>query len=324
MKVLVTGAAGCLGTELCLQLRKLGHGVIGVDNCTRYALLGEDGPRAQVENFKLLEKAGVEMLAQDLNDLRLWEVVPRATHIVHAAAQVCHSRKKDFAGDNVENNIVATVDLLEAARKFSIPFLFISSSKVYGTHVDHPNYRHKGVDERCPLGDQTHLTFFGASKVAADLFAQMYARQYGMTVGVLRPGCFTGPYALAAEAQNYLGWLIHCAKTGKVFRVFGDGSQERDLLHSADLARACVLWLTEPTSGVWNIGGGPKNAETLNATISRVSRALNVEVRTECCAPRAGDIHRLVINSAKFESDYNWKPTADITAIVKELVECVA
>lgn len=314
MNVLVTGVAGLLGTELALLLKREGHGVVGVDNCSRYALLGEEGPRMQLDNLVVLASAGVLISTADLRSspkVGFQILHLPITHIVHAAAQVCHSRKNDTAEDNISNNIEATFRLLEEARIRKLPFLFISSSKIYGERVDHVQPIH-GITEQCPLGDQTHLTFFGATKAAADLLAQQYARQYGMVVGCLRPGCFTGLYALAAEAQNWLPWLVHCAKAEKVFRIFGDGEQTRDLLDSEDLARACLLWCEAPKSGVWNIGGGLGRAVTLNAAVATVSKHLGRQVLTSHHPKRAGDIQRLVLDNTKFTRDYGWSPEVSL------------
>ena len=315
MNVLITGVAGLLGTDLALLLHQNGHGVVGVDNGSRYKLLQEEGFRPQQDNFALLKKAGIVVLQADLLDFPGVGFLGPITHVVHAAAQVCHSRQNDIAEDNITNNIMVTGRLLEEARKRSLPFLFISRDKIYGDKVDTWS---TPVTEDCPLGDQTHLTFFGATKMAADLLAQMYARQYGMTVGCLRPGCFTGPYALATEAQNWLPWLIHCAKGETTFRIFGDGTQVRDLLDSKDLAQACMRWCERPTTGVWNIGGGEANVTTLNGAVVAVEYRLKKKIKVEHCPSRQGDIHRLVMDNNRFSCAYSWRPKTSLDSIFTE------
>lgn len=327
MNVLVTGAAGCLGSELCLLLRQRGHSVTGIDDLSRYALLGEEGVRPRDANLAALNIAGVKFYALSVTD---WCRAPSALvfdAVVHAAAQTCHSRKVDVVWDNLDVNLLQTVRLLDWAG--DRPFLFISSAKIYRENFDLPSTRLTevsrgtywyscGVDESCPLGDQTVLTHFGVSKIAADLTCQEYALA-GRTVGVFRPGCFTGARALATEAQNWLPWLVHCARTGTSFRIFGyEGKQIRDLLHASDLADACLKWLERPRSGVWNIGGGPERSISLNDAIALVGGLTKLGVQTVTAPKRPGDIFRLVIDSGRFRRDYGWEPRVSLREIFEE------
>ena len=329
MRVLVTGGAGLLGTELSLQLQQQGHKPIAIDNLSRFILLGESGPRQHEENLAALRAARVTFLGHDFRVLGpdLHDV----NAVVHSAAQVCHSRKdiKDDPLEDLDVNVVGTVRLLRLCKLADVPMLFISSSKVYGQNFDVVRARHEdvalmGIDERCPLGDQTHLTFFGASKAAADLFCQMYGRKYGepglgrFRAGVFRPGCFTGRWALPTEVQNWLPWLVHCARRGEPFHLYGDGEQVRDLLHVRDLAGACIRWLEHPTNGVWNLGGGPRRAPTLNQAIDRVQAELGKRIQVEARSPRPGDIRYLVLDSSRFMHDYGWEPEKSHDDIYRE------
>lgn len=314
MRILITGACGLLGTELALQSRRAGHYVIGLDNLSRYTLLGEVGIRAQGENERVLRAAGVEIRH---GDIQAHALDFDFDAIVHAAAQVCHSRKNDDVWDDYKVNIGGTLRMLEHARLRLTPLLFISSAKLYGENVSEAP-----VDESCPIGDQTHITFFGASKAAADLFAQMYSRKYNITVGVLRPGCFTGKYALATEGQNWLPYLVHCVSRGLPFRIYGyGGKQVRDLLHVSDLANACLLWLARPTSGVWNIGGGADRTINLDAAVAWVEERLDRNAVVEYERKRHGDIRTLIMNSDKFIAQYGWRATMSLESIFDEMTE---
>lgn len=323
-KVLVTGGAGLLGTELCLLLRQEGYDVVAVDNLSRYALLGERGIRDENLNAKILKDLNVEFIQSDFRSARLDRIRPDA--VVHAAAQVCHSRKGTFDNwqQDYQINVEGTLDLLEQCRALDIPMLFISSAKVYGENLKRPG---REYDEKTPLGDQTHLTFFGASKVAADLACQMFHQKFetsNFKVGVFRPGCFTGPWALATEAQNWLPWFAHRIKHDLPITVFGVVSNVRDILHVSDLAEACLAWLQDPKGGVWNLGGGLKNSVTVMEAIRRMvgmtSKDSFPALRFDPARP--GDIEYLVLSNKKFNSDFELDiPYVPLDKIFEELMK---
>lgn len=130
--------------------------------------------------------------------------------IVHCAAQPSHDKAADIALMDIEVNALCTVILLEATRRHcpGVVFIFMSTNKVYGDAPNEKPLRERetrfdcadldGIDETCRI-DQSLDSLFGASKVAADIYAQKYGRYFGMNVGMFRGGCSTAPRIRASS-----------------------------------------------------------------------------------------------------------------------------
>ena len=196
--------------------------------------------------------------------------------IIHCAAQPSHDKAADIAILDFEVNALGTVNLLEAARQHcrDAAFIFMSTNKVYG---DAPNEKplresetrydysdpadYEGIDETCRI-DRTMHSLFGASKVAADIYAQEYGRYFGMGVGIFRGGCLTGPSHSGVELHGFLSYLLKVALSGKPYTVFGyKGKQVRDNIHSFDVVRAFEEFARNPRFGeVYNLGGGRRRS----------------------------------------------------------------
>src|SRR4029077_4362502 len=114
-----------------------------------------------------------------------------------------------------------------------------------------------GVREDMSI-DQTLHSLFGASKVAADVLVQEYGRYFGMSTGVFRGGCLTGPNHSGTQLHGFLAYLMKCAVTETPYTIFGyKKKQVRDNIHSADLIRPFHEFFKNPRAGeVYNIGGG--------------------------------------------------------------------
>ncbi len=220
-RVLVTGSCGLIGSEVCLHFHHAGYSVIGVDNNQRAVFFGPEGDNSRSLQGLRKDVSGYEHHAIDIRDregiLRLFET-KRPTVIVHTAAQPSHDLSAQIAFDDFETNAVGTINLLEAARRWTpeSPFIHMSSNKVYGdrpntlalvekeTRWDYadPEYR-LGIPETFPI-DQSLHSLFGASKLASDVMAQEYGRYFGMPTCALRGGCLTAPVTMAWNSMDFL------------------------------------------------------------------------------------------------------------------------
>jgi CDP-paratose 2-epimerase len=258
--------------------------------------------------------------------------------VIHCAAQPSHEKAAEIAFLDFEVNALGTVNLLEAARQHcrDAAFIFMSTNKVYG---DAPNEKplretatrydysdpadHEGVDETCRIDRSMH-SLFGASKVAADIYAQEYGRYFGMPVGIFRGGCLTGPSHSSVELHGFLSYLVKVALSGRTYNVFGyKGKQVRDNIHSFDVVRAFEEFACNPRPGeVYNLGGGRPNSISIVEAIAMMEALTGSKINwTYSEQPRKGDHICYISNLAKLKSHYpGWSLTRSLDSILEEMV----
>lgn len=279
MKILVTGASGLIGSEVCTYFSKFGHTIHGIDNNQRKEFFGPQGDTSW--RLKELCDNISNFTHHDLdirNRYKLLDLIkilsPDA--IVHTAAQPSHDKAASIPFDDFDVNAVGTLNLLEAGRRFcpESPFVHMSTNKVYGdgpnkvklvelnTRWDFADPAHEnGISESFSI-DQSKHSLFGASKVAADIMVQEYGRYFGIPSCCLRGGCLTGPSHSGVELHGFLSYLVKCNLDKSTYKIYGyKGKQVRDNIHSEDVARFIDLFIKAPRAGeVYNLGGGKENS----------------------------------------------------------------
>lgn len=340
--ILVTGSSGLIGSEACVYFATKGFEIHGIDNNQRAVIFGPQGDTRFNQRRLMREVAGFVHHELDIRDrqgvARLIEQL-RPAAIIHCAAQPSHDRSADIPLDDFDINATGTINLLEAARQFSLeaPFVHVSTNKVYG---DRPNtiplvesamrwdfadsrFQH-GIPEDFPIDQSTHA-LFGASKLAADIIVQEYGRRFGMPTCCLRCGCLTGPNHAAVELHGFLGYLIKCNVEGRQYNVYGyKGKQVRDNIHASDVVRFMGEFIDAPrVAQVYNLGGGKENScSILEAFVlaERFSGRRQNYVILE--NNRIGDHICYYSDLRKVRSHYpNWDISVSLPTIVEEIVE---
>ena len=279
MKLLVTGASGLIGSEVCCHFAMKGWKIHGVDNNQRAVFFGPQGDTRWNQSRLQKDIVGFEHHEIDIRNregiLELVRTI-RPDAVVHTAAQPSHDRAAAIPFDDFDTNAVGTFNLLEAVRQAcpESPFVHMSTNKVYGdrpntialkeleTRWDYadPAYEH-GIAESFSI-DQSKHSLFGASKVAADIVVQEYGRYFNMPTCCLRGGCLTGPNHSGVELHGFLSYLVKCNLEEREYRVFGyKGKQVRDNIHSEDVAKFMAAFIETPRCAeVYNLGGGKDNS----------------------------------------------------------------
>ncbi len=340
-KILVTGSSGLIGSEAVEYFDRQGHKVVGVDNNMRAVFFGPPGDT--LWNLERLKSATrhftpVPLDIRDRDGVMALFRENRFDLVIHCAAQPSHDKAADIALLDFEVNALGTVNLLEATRQHcrDAAFIFMSTNKVYG---DAPNEKplretptrydysdpadFEGIDESCRI-DRTMHSLFGASKVAADVYAQEYGRYFGMPVGIFRGGCLTGPSHSGVELHGFLSYLLKVALSGRTYTVFGyKGKQVRDNIHSFDVVRAFEEFARNPRPGeVYNLGGGRANSISMLEAISRIEALTGRKINwTYSEQARKGDHICYISNLRKLQSHYPaWGITRDLTGILDEMI----
>ena len=342
--VLITGSNGLVGSEASFFFLKKGYRVIGIDNNIRKKFFGNDGNTLWIKK-KLIKMKNYTQLYFDIrNKFELEKLFNKyrdeITIVIHAAAQPSH----DFAKNNIfldfEINALGSLNIFNNVRKYCplSKVIHLSTNKVYG---DNPNklklienktryepvnkiYIKNGIGENFNIDHSIH-SFFGVSKVYADLVAQEFGKNYGLKIGIFRAGCLTGPNHSGAGLHGFLSFLVKSCFLSRKYNIIGyKGKQVRDNLHSNDLLNAFWEYIKKPKAGeVYNIGGGKYSNCSIIEAVKFVQKKVNTKINLKYLKKnRVGDHIWYISDLSKFMRDYpNWSITYNTNSIINEIID---
>lgn len=322
---IVTGSLGLVGSHAVKHFADKFDRIIGIDNDQRSKFFGTSGWN-NLQNFKNYQHIDADICSIDPD---LFDKSVKL--IIHTAGQPSH----DWATKNVLKdfniNAVATVCLMEIVRERcpEAVFIFTSTNKVYGDFPNDLEYEELQkrfdyccpFDELTPLDDQLH-SFFGCSKLSADLYCQEYGKHLGIRTGIFRAGCITGPGHGGAELHGFLSYLVKCFKNDLPYKIYGyGGKQVRDNIHAADLVSAFEQFYNDPKPGeVYNIGGGEYSNCSVLEAIEICEEITRKKLNVSFGPARTGDHKWWISDVGKFQFHYpNWKYNYDIRGIIETL-----
>ena len=296
-RVLVTGGAGFIGSNLADRLARDGCEVVILDTLARPGV---------AKNLEWLEGRHGDRIVRMTEDVRDAAAVRRAAQgvdgVFHMAAQVAVTSSLVDPREDFEVNLLGGLNVLEAARQEKAPVIFASTNKVYGDLSDipleltddgylpaDPALRATGVGESRPL--DFHMPY-GCSKGGADQYVLDYARSFDLPTCVLRMSCIYGPRQMGTEDQGWVAHFLIRALAGQPITIFGDGLQVRDILNVGDAVEAYVAaWRQiEAVKGrAFNLGGGPANTVSLRRILAYIEEVVGRRVELVFEDWRTGD-----------------------------------
>lgn len=293
MKVVVTGAAGFIGSHLVDQLLTDGHQVVGVDAFTdHYARSDKEAnllAASSHPSFTLVEA--------DLRTAALEPLLDGADAVVNEAATPGLVLSWDRFEQYQSCNLGAVQRLAAACSAVGVSHLVqASTSSVYGAEAT--------VAE----DGATHpVSPYGVTKLAAEQLLEAYRVTGGLPVTVLRYFSVYGP-----RQRPDMAYRVFCERmlAGEAVVVYGDGHQSRSNTYVDDCVSATVAALHRPADGsTFNIGGGAE-VELLEA-VRILGEALGVEPRIEHRPARRGDQRRTVADTARARRELSWSPSVE-------------
>lgn len=331
MKVLLTGGAGFIGSNLASVFLEDGHRVTIFDNLSR------GGAKNNLEWLRRLKGD----LRFEQGDIRDYEHLKRVCKegrfdiVIHLAAQVAVTSSVEDPLMDLAVNTCGTVNLLEAVRASGTKpvTLFASTNKVYGGLEDIPvvlagkRYRFAGsivgISESRPVDFHSP---YGCSKGAADQYVRDYARVYDIPTVVFRLSCVYGYRQFGIEDQGWVSWFVIRSLLDKEITVYGDGYQVRDILFIDDLVnvvRLAIAGIEQANGKIYNIGGGPANTVSLIELIELLQDILGKRIRYRFAPWRPGDQRIYVSDITKARQELGWEPLVEVKKGVGRLVDWV-
>ena len=347
MKIaLITGSSGLVGSESVEFFIKKKFMVIGIDNDFRKFFFGKSASTKWVKSF--LEKKYNKNYKHFNSDITKIDEIEKIFKkykkkiklVIHSAAQPSH----DWAASNPQLdfnvNAIGTLNMLSLTKKYlhkKTPFIYMSTNKVYGDNpnklkiienklrfeLSKNNNYPNGINETMSIDNCVH-SFFGVSKLSADLMVQEFGVNFGMNTVCFRAGCITGSKHSGAKLHGFLSYLVKsCLKEEKYTIIGYKGKQVRDNIHSSDLVNCFWEYYKNPRKGaVYNIGGGRKCSCSIIEAINMIEKKTNVKVKLKSLKKaRTGDHIWWITDNKKFLKDYpNFKIKYDIEKIIEELI----
>jgi UDP-glucuronate 4-epimerase len=308
VSVLVTGAAGFIGSHLVERLLSDGTEVVGVDAFTDY--YEEERKRANLATA--LDHDTFTLIEGDLTTLDLGSALDDAETVFHLAGQ---PGVRVSWGENFDvyarDNILATQKLLEAVKERPIErVVYASSSSIYGDAESFPTR-----EEAVPAP----VSPYGVSKLAGEHLCRLYERSYGVTSTILRYFSVYGPRQRPDMAFSR---FIDSALADEPVTVFGDGQQSRDFTFVADVVEATVA-APGSAAGTYNVAGGGQ--VTVLEAIAAIEEAIERSVRVEHQEVVKGDPRRTGADTSAARAALGFVPQTDFAyGIAAQVAERVA
>jgi UDP-glucuronate 4-epimerase len=326
MKVLVTGAAGFIGSNLALRLLERGDTVIGIDNHNDYY----DPAIKEARLARHASHPNYTHLRIDLADRKAIEdcfTTQRPQRVVNLAAQagVRYSIENPLA--YIDSNIVGFAHILEGCRHNGVEHLvYASSSSVYGANTTIPFSVHHNVDHP--------LSLYAASKKANELMAHTYSHLFGLPTTGLRFFTVYGPWGRPDMA---LFKFTKAMLEGKSFQVFNYGKHRRDFTYIDDIVEGVIRILDRPAPPnlawngakpdpgtslapwrVYNIGNN--NPVELMDYIAAIENALGKKAEMEMLPLQPGDVPDTYANVDDLIEQFDYKPATPVERGVAKFV----
>lgn len=308
MKILITGAAGFIGSHLCEKLLEDGNTVVGFDNFDPFyeRTVKENNLKTSVlnESFKLIE-----------GDIRDSESVKKLFD-EHSFEVVVHLAAKAGVRPSIEDptaynkvNVLGTLNILEMMKKNDIKRLvFASSSSVYGNSTDVPYKETMNVNN--PISP------YAATKIAGELLCYNYWHLYKISATCLR---FFTVYGPRQRPEMAIAKFVKKAYDGNLISIYGDGSSCRDFTYIEDIIQGVVV-STERDLGFEIINIGESETIDLNSLLGLIKELTGCDLKTENLPMQPGDVDKTFANIDKAKRLLDYAPVTSVGEGIKQYI----
>jgi len=309
MTILVTGAAGFIGSHVCERLLTTGEQVIGVDNFDPFY-----DPEVKKNNLSnSFQSDRFQLVSGDIRDQAMISALfqkhtPEA--VIHLAAKTGVRPSIEQAAEYVAVNLQGTLHLLEAARTSGTRrFLFASSSSVYGNQKKTP------FSETDDVG--APISPYAATKQSGELLCHTYHHLYGLETACMR---FFTVYGPRQRPDLAIHKFTHHALAGKPVQLFGDGLTRRDYTFIDDIVDGVeqLLYLPDLHYDIFNLGNGQPVA--LIQMVEALEKALRRPLEKQYTSMQPGDVDQTYADISKAAARFGYRPKISLEEGVRQFL----
>lgn len=300
-KVLVTGGAGFIGSNLVRHLVTDGNSVTVLDNFM-------SGFRSNLTQFP-----SIRIIEGDVRDRAAVNSAMQGIDVVfHLAASVGNKRSIDFPITDAEINVLGTINVLESAREMKVRKIITSSSAgIFGELKTLP------INENHPLEPDSP---YGCTKLCEEKLCLAYAKLYSLEAICLRYFNVYGPNQRFDAYGNAIPIFVFRMLRNEPLIIYGDGEQTRDFVHVDDVVQANIKAAgTDGVIGAFNIASGSR--VTINELVKIIVKNAKNKVKIEHGPERPGDVRHSLADLSSAERELNYFPNIDLNRGIKEYVE---
>ena len=291
MKILVTGGAGFIASQIVDAYLGEGHNVYILDNLST--------------GFERNINPKAYFIKSDINDSKILDLFTKEKFEIvnHHAAQIDVRKSVNDPIFDANTNILGTINLLQCCIKTGVKkFMFASTGgAVYGEQEYFP------ADEKHPTNP---VSPYGITKLTIEKYLYFYKNEYGLNYTILRYANVYGPRQNPFGEAGVVAIFVNKLLKNENPIINGDGNQTRDYVFVEDVVKANVLTLNSQSADIYNVG------TTVETSVNDVflklnSIAGNKAIEKHGPAPK-GEQARSVITSEKLFQKFNWKPSVKI------------
>jgi len=300
-KILVTGGAGFIGSNLVEDLLKKNYSVTILDNF-------DSGYMKNLSEFK----DQIQVINGDIRDNNLVDKLVKNTSCVfHLAAMVSVPESIEDPDKCFDINVEGSLNIIEACQKYNSKFIFASSAAVYG-------------EDKTPIKTEEIITEpispYGKSKLTIERICELLSYKENFDYACFRNFNVYGPKQdVASSYAAVIPKFITNAINSKDLIIFGDGEQTRDFIYVKDICDAYILAYENNINGVYNLGCS--DVESVNSLAKRIISKINSNLKIDYKPERAGDIKHSKASAEKYYNISNWKPKVSLENGIKKTIE---
>ena len=300
MKILVTGGAGFIGSNIVDELIEKKHKVVIVDNLA-------------TGNIKNVNKKAKFCRVSVCDKKKIDEVFEKEKFdtVIHLAAQLDVRKSVEDPCFDADVNIKGTLNILQACKSTKVKKIIFSSSggTIYGECGS------KAPDEKAVANP---LSPYGVAKLSVEHYIKAYSALYGLKYTVLRYANVYGPrqdpFGEAGVVAIFIGKML---KNEDVF-IFGNGKQLRDYVYVKDVVSANVKSLIKGNNEIINIG--TQKTFSVNGLFKELAKITNYQKKPIYKSKRNGEMQKSFLNVSKAKKILNWKPVTEISQGLEKTV----